>query len=178
MDTDLSSREKHFDELILKYNKEQEQIKSRLGYSLNTYDKGKKNYLFLYESSPLDEWEKWKNYSYYHYEVFNQSMKGTPCYEFKSPHKSLYEMEMLVVQGLIYFSKYFINNIRGESLKYCFVREIDSKLPEFEWQDFPIICLKGDNNGSCYGFSHSPYLSENIPHDHGFDWKLVDCKQI
>lgn len=177
----MIERNKSFDEMIKPYELELIRRKARVEYFRALYDvkrvelkKDIKGYIFLYEAGPLDCWENgWRNVFcapaifYEHEKLYGLD------YREKSAYERLVELERLTIEGLTSFSNHLANDFRGEPLKF-----LDVEIDDYDSQSSLIVCHKNDNNGTCYAWGYTPYLSEDIPHDLGDKWELVDAKAL
>jgi hypothetical protein len=128
--------------------------------------------IYLYEAGPLDHWENWSVLSTYPYRVYTDEMRFGSYFEMQHAHDKIQKMERLLIDGLIHFSKWFKNDIRGERLHYKQI--ILPDIPFGEENVFNVICVKCDNNGTCRCFAYSDKLAEYIPHDFEDIWELVE----
>ena len=80
-----------------------------------------------------------------------------------------------MVEGLVGFSSYFLNDYRHENLHYFYHQETKPNGSEFENGTFVVVVYKADSNGTCYAFTQSMYMN-NMPHDTDDDWELLDIK--
>ncbi len=130
--------------------------------------------IFLYESSPCDDWDEWNDVCIHAANVYKEEMELGSKSKNGNPWKQIVSLEHLMVNGLIHFADVFNQELRGECLKYCFAF---TKPNEGEIQsEEPVISLKVDTNGTCYAWSYRHDL--NIPHDIDVEWKLYDARRL
>lgn len=162
---------KCLENLKLKRRKEKKRLQNVIDDSSNN----KK--IFLYTTGPLDHWDGgWGRISCHAYKCYHSERIAGVQYGDTTAEEKVYHMERLLMEGLIYFSKYFKDNLRGEPIHYI---EVYLKEEEFgECAYFTAIAIKCDTNGTCYCFSYSPKIAQSLPHDYGDEWELYDASFV
>lgn len=169
------------DEIAEKWKKKDQERQGRLDYALRFPESHK--YVFLYETTPLDYFEKWDQLCYAPHIFYEEEKKGFYLRETHCPIEGsstaadmILSLEELLIQGLLHFSNCLLQEHSGDNLKYCIVD--CNKEEDLSIERFFVICLKMANNGTCYAFSRNGNISKLIPHDFDGDWELKDAKII
>ena len=177
LNENIDRRNEDFNKEVDYWNKKNEEAKRRIQRAIEWKWYSLDSYVYLYESAPMDHYEEWKPLHTYSYRLHERFMKGVEESHEAPIHKQIIRMERLLLSGLLHYGNYLIDDVRGELIHYAFVSvENDARSYCENLDVFPVICLKGDNNGTMYAFSNSPYLAKNIPHDFGCDWELKDAQ--
>ncbi len=165
-------------EQIERWEKAEEDRKSRLKWSEGTEQyREYGEMIYLYETSPLDYWENWKNLAHASHHFYHEEINSIedPLGDAK---QKLFHLERTLIYGLIYFADVFKQAFRMDGIKYCLVDEVAEEKEIRETRSVFVLALKMDNNGTCYAISHSRRIGKWIPHDFGDNWELDDAYKI
>ncbi len=169
------------DRIAATWQEQEKQRQQRLGYALRC--PCAHSYIWLYESGPLDYFGGWDQFCCASHIFYEEEKKGIylqqdypPVEEDRRAMGKILSLEQLLIEGLLHFaSEYLLQKHRTDNLKYCVVDLHEEK--EFGVKRFFVICLKMDNNGTCYAFSRSEKIAKLIPND-SCEWQLHDAKII
>lgn len=171
MNNKIQERISEFMQSVREYEKENAASRQRLKKCLEMFNEGNKNCIFLYSTSPLDYWDGWNNYHASHFRFYNHELLHGTSPDEESAYKKCMRLEHLLVEGLTNFPE-LRQESRGEPIKFI---EIECSDAMNESRSDFAICIKMDNNGTCYAFSRRPDLEELLPHDFGCEWELTDA---
>lgn len=126
-----------------------------------------KRKIYLFESSPIDDWTGWIPLMKFH-TIRMQEYLNRGCNAFNI-ETALIE-NLLVSGGSLLFSR-TDNNWRGEPI-YCFVN-----YQPISNECIIAICIKADNNGDCYAISDSLVAAKLMPNCDQ-EWECIEIEEV
>lgn len=156
---------------------DQKETQQRVTNLVDAYDSSKPNStLYLYVTSPLDYFEKWKPLTSFGYIESLDRLNNSACEHI--PSGSFSQINQLLVHGLFKFGHLFESDWNGTPLHYCVVPPHQPEPYKHLRCNETVICIKVVNNGTVYGMSFSPHVGPNLPHDFGCDWEIEDAIEV